>query len=207
MNDSKWHERLYKAIEKLGGEALLEDIYKEIENSGVDLTPAYQTTIRGIILKNSSDSAGYQGKRDWFYSVEGKGKGSWGIREYVDDVGKGNVTEDDVSFPEGKEKLKQHVARERSPKLVREAKKLFIKEHGRLFCEACGFEFEKMYGEIGSDFIEAHHIKPVCEMQEGDKTNVSDIVMVCSNCHRMLHRYRPWKTKEELKTIIKVARA
>ncbi|REJ16166.1 MAG: restriction endonuclease, partial [Bacillaceae bacterium] len=30
-----------------------------------------------------------------------------------------------------------------------------------------------------------------------------DIVLVCSNCHRMLHRRRPWLTKEQLKDLIK----
>ncbi|GAE32694.1 hnh endonuclease [Halalkalibacter hemicellulosilyticusJCM 9152] len=60
--------------------------------------------------------------------------------------------------------------------------------YGRLFCEICNFDFYKKYGELGGDFIEGHHTIPVSELEEGHKTNVKDIVLVCSNCHRMLHR-------------------
>ena len=31
-----------------------------------------------------------------------------------------------------------------------------IKYHG-LRCQTCGFDFQKMYGELGKDFIEVHH--------------------------------------------------
>ena len=57
-----------------------------------------------------------------------------------------------------------------------------------MFCEICGFSFVDKYGDIGKDFIEAHHIKPVSEMKEGESTNINDLVMVCSNCHSMIHR-------------------
>ena len=63
----------------------------------------------------------------------------------------------------------------------------------------CGFDFVKTYGEIGNNFIEAHHIKPISKMKDGDKTKIEDIVMVCSNCHSMMHRNKPWLTVEQLK--------
>lgn len=69
-------------------------------------------------------------------------------------------------------------------------------------CEICGFNFEDIYGEIGEDFIEGHHIKPVSELKDGDETNIKDIIMVCSNCHRMIHRRNPWLNKDDLKTLI-----
>lgn len=203
MEELSWHERIYEVIKQLGGEATLKDIYEAVEKSDVLLTSAYQNTIRDSIQRNSSDSARYNGKRDWFYSVNGKGEGIWGIRKDVPDVGVGNFTEDDISFPEGKEQLKRHISRERNPRLIREAKKRFKKIHGRLYCEVCGFDFKVVYGEIGEDFIEAHHTKAISEMKEGDKTSMLDLAMVCSNCHRMLHKSRPWKNKEELKAIIK----
>ncbi len=41
-------------------------------------------------------------------------------------------------------------------------------------------------------------------MKEEDKTNINDIVMLCPNCHRMIHRYRPWiKEKKDLKNILR----
>ena len=63
------------------------------------------------------------------------------------------------------------------------------KKYGRLICEACGFDFEKAYGELGRDFIEIHHNKPLFE-QDGEVVidPSTDLDCVCSNCHRMIHR-------------------
>ncbi|MFC2113306.1 HNH endonuclease [Bacteroidota bacterium] len=105
----------------------------------------------------------------------------------------------DDDFPEGKIVERKHKARERNRELVDLAKKTFIRKNGRLFCEACGFDFEKKYGDIGKNFIEAHHIIPVCEMGVGHKTNVEELIMLCSNCHRMVHRRRPWPDIDEIK--------
>ncbi len=58
-------------------------------------------------------------------------------------------------------------------------------------CAVCGFDFEETYGIIGKGFIECHHNRPISNMRPGDKTKLSDLVAVCSNCHRMLHR-EPW---------------
>jgi hypothetical protein len=106
--------------------------------------------------------------------------------------------EDDEVFPEGKFILKKHLMRERSPAVIKKAKSNFEKKHGRLFCEVCSFDFETIYGTIGEGFIEGHHLIPVSEMQEGDETKPSDILLVCSNCHKMIHRKRPWLEREEL---------
>lgn len=105
----------------------------------------------------------------------------------------------DEEFEEGNEKLVYHKKRERNKKLINNAKKLFKIKNNRLFCEVCGFDFEKVYGDIGKDFIEAHHNIPISTMEEYHKTRVEDIIMVCSNCHRMLHRKQPFITKEDLK--------
>lgn len=87
--------------------------------------------------------------------------------------------------------------------MVCESKKRFKDEKGKLYCEVCGFDFAAVYGELGDDFIEVHHAKPVSEMKEGETTNIDDVVMVCSNCHSMIHRRRPWLGKNELRKILK----
>ncbi|MDQ0246141.1 5-methylcytosine-specific restriction protein A [Bacillus fengqiuensis] len=76
--------------------------------------------------------------------------------------------------------------------------------HG-LSCVACGFNFEKVYGERGKDFIEIHHIKPVSTLNEETEINPEkDLVPVCSNCHRMMHRKRDHVlTVEELRALIR----
>lgn len=81
-----------------------------------------------------------------------------------------------------------HRIRERDRSLVSTAKRLFLEKHGSLFCSVCGFSFSKVYGALGQDFIEAHHTKPVGERDGASETRVEDLVMVCSNCHRMIHR-------------------
>jgi predicted HNH restriction endonuclease len=107
------------------------------------------------------------------------------------------------SFPEGKEHERRHIVRERNPKVVRLAKDLFKTKQKHLFCQVCSFDFAVVYGELGEDFIEAHHIIPVSALNAGVETRVEDIILICSNCHRMLHRKRPWVTTGKLKTILR----
>lgn len=59
---------------------------------------------------------------------------------------------------------------------------------GKLECECCGFDFEKTYGEIGKGYIECHHIVPLNKFNFSKETKLNDLALVCSNCHRMLHR-------------------
>lgn len=56
-----------------------------------------------------------------------------------------------------------------------------------LVCEVCGFDFEKVYGKLGTGYIEVHHKKPVSEGERTTDLN-DDLVMLCSNCHKMIHR-------------------
>lgn len=82
-------------------------------------------------------------------------------------------------------------------------RRLAIKKHG-LNCYACGFNFEKVYGKRGKDFIEVHHIKPLSTLEEAIEINPeTDLVPLCANCHRMVHRRKDEVLSvEELKQII-----
>ncbi|CRK80382.1 HNH endonuclease [Neobacillus massiliamazoniensis] len=110
-------------------------------------------------------------------------------------------TDDEEGFPEGKLKLKQHLARERNPEVIKLAMERFLQRHGKLICEVCKFDFKARYGEIGDGYIEGHHTKPISEMGEDEETKVEDIALVCSNCHSMLHRKRPWLSVNQLKEL------
>lgn len=116
------------------------------------------------------------------------------------------VNDSDEEFPEGKLLFHAHVTRERNPTLVRLAKARTAKRHGRLACEACGFDFGRTYGKLGENYIECHHLVPVSQLTPGMKTKLSDIALVCSNCHRMIHRKRPWITLDELKYLVTSSR-
>jgi len=95
-------------------------------------------------------------------------------------------------FPEGKRVERIHLTRERDSRVVVLAKSRARSRDGRLACEACGFDFVDTYGEQGEGFIEAHHTAPLSELSEATMTTVEDLALLCANCHRMIHRVRPW---------------
>ena len=68
----------------------------------------------------------------------------------------------------------------------------------------CDFDFEEVYGELGKDFIEVHHTKPLSSLEHEVEVNPEeDLVCLCSNCHRMIHRNRnKIMTVEELKKLM-----
>lgn len=75
---------------------------------------------------------------------------------------------------------------ERNPK----NRQMAIKIHG-LSCYACGFNFKEVYGEHGKGFIEIHHIKPLSTLEKSVEINPKiDLVPLCANCHRMVHRIK-----------------
>lgn len=68
-------------------------------------------------------------------------------------------------------------------------------------CYVCGFNFEKVYGEIGKGFIEVHHKTPLSEYDEEHEIPQSELCALCSNCHSMVHRNKKALDVDELKRI------
>lgn len=86
----------------------------------------------------------------------------------------------------------------RNPQLARDAKRTY-----GYTCQVCRFDFEHYYGDLGREYIEAHHLDPLSERPEAEWsdeicTSLNRVAVVCSNCHRMLHRKRPAVSIEEL---------
>lgn len=104
--------------------------------------------------------------------------------------------EEDEQFSEGTPTDTQSVRYERSQK----ARRICLKEKGYICC-VCEFDFEQWYGEQGKGYIEVHHIIPVSQRGGTYKLNpINDLVPICSNCHRMIHRKRDTPlTIQELK--------
>ena len=103
-------------------------------------------------------------------------------------------------FDEGREREIRSNRVERSRKLVERAKEI----HG-LSCQACGFNFEKAYGGHGAGFIEVHHKVPVAEAAKegGGKVDAkAAMAVLCSNCHRMIHRGSELLEIDDLKAIV-----
>lgn len=110
--------------------------------------------------------------------------------------------QDDEEFPEGKILTRLHKLRERNSTLTKRKKKKVLKENGNLECQVCSFDFNKAYGQLGYGFAECHHTIPLSSMKSVRKTKLSELAIVCANCHRMLHNSHEWLSIEELKTII-----
>jgi predicted HNH restriction endonuclease len=97
---------------------------------------------------------------------------SWSIKEYATKRLEG-----------GNKEITLEIAR-RNPQLRADA----ITKYGAV-CQVCGFCFGSQYGHIGDGYIEVHHLHPI-SLRKHKKmaTHVEDVRVVCSNCHRMLHR-------------------
>lgn len=105
-------------------------------------------------------------------------------------------------YEEGNKKEAFHFHIERNKKLIMLKKLKFINQHGKLFCEVCNFDFYKFYGMRGKDFAEVHHNIPITSKKFLGYTSIDDLTILCSNCHRMIHRHNPWLSIQELKKII-----
>lgn len=87
---------------------------------------------------------------------------------------------------EGKKVLVFSTRYERS----RDNRTAAVRHHGTR-CMACGFDFEEAYGEVGRGYVEVHHVVPIAETDEEVTIDPSkDLVCLCANCHRMVHRNR-----------------
>jgi predicted HNH restriction endonuclease len=88
---------------------------------------------------------------------------------------------------------------------VRRAKEKAMDEKGRLACEACGFDFALAYGEVGRGFIEGHHLSPLADLAAERRSRITDLALVCPDCHRIIHRKRPWLRLDQLASILATA--
>ena len=85
-----WKEDTIQALKNLGGVAHLSKIHKEVEKLRKgNLNPTWTQTIQRELETYSSDSDVWNsklgGKEDLFYMAEGKGKGVWGLRDFISD--------------------------------------------------------------------------------------------------------------------------
>lgn len=97
--------------------------------------------------------------------------------------------DDERSWAEGSLKRVEHLRKERAPGLSRTKKRWFIEKHGHLFCERCGIVPSQSLGPFGDACIEVHHnALAVAKMNDGTRTRLADLMCLCANCHRIVHR-------------------
>ena len=104
---------------------------------------------------------------------------------------------------EGAQRLYYVKKYERDAKLRKQA----IQIHGYR-CAACDRTMEETYGELGANYVEVHHVVPLHSLQEEVVVRPeTDMVCLCPNCHRMIHRKKNGiMTVAELREIITAAK-
>jgi len=101
-------------------------------------------------------------------------------------------------YLEGHKKVSQSIYYERNS----QARNKCIEHYGA-FCQACGFDFEKVYGSHGEGFIHVHHRRLISESQQEYQVDpIKDLIPLCPNCHAMVHRSKRMLTISELVSII-----
>jgi hypothetical protein len=103
-------------------------------------------------------------------------------------------------FIEGKSRQVNITVYERNPE---DRKKAL--ERDNYECQVCHMNFEAVYGEIGKEYIEVHHLYPVSngEVYHFDALDPeSGLVCLCSNCHSMIHRGGRFEEREGKRVMI-----
>jgi hypothetical protein len=112
----------------------------------------------------------------------------------------GAAEDDDGHEGELKTLLVRHRKREHKFR-AKKITDVMQRNDGRLICEVphCGFDFHARYGELGVGFVEVHHKKPLSQApRRGRSIRLSDLAVVCANCHRMIHRHGQCRPLERL---------
>lgn len=103
----------------------------------------------------------------------------------------------EYEFNEGTLMYKHITSYERNINARNEA----IAFHG-CYCKICNFNFKEVYGDIGEGFIEVHHIVPISSIKNNYKIDPKkDLIPLCSNCHRMVHRHMKENIKFNWQTL------
>lgn len=79
---------------------------------------------------------------------------------------------------------KKRERRERNSKLVKNVKAAL-----GYTCQGCEVALDAIYGDIGKEFIEAHHLIPLSIVSnQGVQLTEKDFAVLCPTCHRIIHR-------------------
>lgn len=189
------------ALRDLGSHAHVSNIKDKVEDlyGGIPANYAsdytFRNTIQAIINKHRRGSPSFVGHEIFRRTA----RGEYDLVDTAPLLDDDNALTGETSFLEGQSTQNWIVRYERDAELRPTA----IKIHGTI-CQGCGFDFERKYGAIGVGFIEVHHTKPVSSL--GGSVQVdprTDLVVLCSNCHSIVHRRRPVPLSiDELKTAI-----
>lgn len=126
-----------------------------------------------------------------------KGRQQEVVANDVDDLSQG--------AKEGRRRLMIHYARERDRNLRQRKIDQVMRGGIPLRCEVCDFDFASTYGALGEGYCEVHHVMPLAASSASRHTLLGDLAIVCSNCHRMLHRGGLCRTVPALRRLMRSA--
>jgi len=99
---------------------------------------------------------------------------------------------------EGELKQSLITKRERNPR----NRLLCLSIHGAI-CFVCKLDPKSIYGSDLGSVLEIHHIEPLSEIEEARIYNPrTDLVPLCPNCHRAIHKRKPAYKPNELKDML-----
>jgi predicted HNH restriction endonuclease len=143
----------------------------------------------------------YPGNREFFYGIyeydrTGLQRNEIGrlqervvefFQTVVESVSRENPRPDYETYEgeENRQSVVRHVRRER-----RSYAATLRKQQDNYICQVCRFDFSKYYGALGNDVAEAHHIVPLNTNHVLRRTTIDDLITVCANCHRILHKMK-----------------
>ncbi|MDB2482292.1 HNH endonuclease [Gammaproteobacteria bacterium] len=194
-----WGDLVLKVFGRSKKFLSIEEICKELSSTPYVLGKMNKKVVLSVLNDNCSDSELWKGKQDLFQRVEVDEEKFWRrrrLKEYENNSLNFNIHRSNNL--EGSMKRYFHKIRERNKYIVQDKIKSVINELGRLDCEVCNFNFEDFYGKNGHLFIECHHKIPLSTLKPSTVTRLEDLAIVCSNCHRMLHR-KPYPSVKKLK--------
>jgi hypothetical protein len=123
--------------------------------------------------------------------LKGEAKDKHALEDNDDKLNLAGLSADALSKfeHEGGQMEVTHLKRERNPKL-RAIAFSNLRKKGPVSCSACGFNFDKYYGEeIGRGVgIVFHHLQPLSQGYR--KTTPADLLPLCPNCHWAIHSSR-----------------
>jgi hypothetical protein len=92
---------------------------------------------------------------------------------------------------EGELVLRAHYIRERCSRLRKDKLDSFRAVHSSLHCEICREkEGDKYPSNCGDSRFEVHHLAPLSTAAAAVRTTLNDLVVICANCHRLVHANR-----------------
>jgi len=112
-----------------------------------------------------------------------------------------------IAGREGRLLARLHVYRERDRAFSKRVRGYYLsKGNGKIECNACRKFPVNVYGPLGHSAIEVHHKVPIEELQPDTVTTLTEMAVLCANCHRVVHSKRPCLLVEEVGDLVAAQR-